>query len=49
MSRRVIEERRVKGDWKTRVWLFDVLVWSIMSYRVEEWGSRKIVKMKKMH
>lgn len=33
-----IGKRRFKGDWGRRLWLFDRLVWTMMSYGVEVWG-----------
>ena len=33
-----IGKRRVGKDWGKRVWLFDRLVWSVISYGVEIWG-----------
>ncbi|XP_051167789.1 uncharacterized protein LOC127285695 [Leptopilina boulardi] len=44
-----IGERRFKDDWKRRVWLFDVLVWSVMSYGVEIWGWKERGKLESMH
>lgn len=33
-----IEKRRFGGDWGKRVWLFDALVWTVITYKVEIWG-----------
>ncbi|XP_043468318.1 uncharacterized protein LOC122502364 [Leptopilina heterotoma] len=44
-----IGKRKFKDDWKRRIWLFDVLVWSVMSYGVEIWGWNEIGKMERMH
>lgn len=33
-----LEKRRFTRDWGKRVWLFDVLVWSVVSYGAEIWG-----------
>jgi len=30
--------RRFGGDWGRRIWLFDKLVWTVLSYGVEVWG-----------
>ena len=41
-----IGKRRYKGDWRMRVWMFDVFVWSVLSCGVQIWGwkDRKSVK-----
>ncbi|XP_051165700.1 uncharacterized protein LOC127284347 [Leptopilina boulardi] len=41
-----IGKRRFKDDWRRRMWLFDVLVWSVICYGVEiwEWKERKKVE-----
>jgi len=31
-------KRRFRGDWGRRIWLFDKLVWTVLSYGVEVWG-----------
>ena len=36
-----IGKRRFKDDWRMRVWMFDVLVWSVLSYGVEIWGWKE--------
>ena len=36
-----IGKRRFKDDWRMRVWMFDVLVWSVVSYGVEIWGWKE--------
>ncbi|KMQ83478.1 myb-binding protein 1a [Lasius niger] len=36
-----IGKRRFGGDWSRRVWLFDRLIWSVISYGVEVWGWRE--------
>lgn len=33
-----IGKRRFGKDWGRRLWLFDRLVWSVVSYEVEIWG-----------
>lgn len=33
-----IGKRRFGKDWSRRIWLFDILVWTEMSYEVEIWG-----------
>lgn len=33
-----IGKRRFGKDWNRRIWLFDRLVWTVMSYDVEIWG-----------
>jgi len=30
-----IGKRRFGGDWGKRIWMFDKLVWTVISYRVE--------------
>ncbi|XP_039303441.1 uncharacterized protein LOC120357339 [Solenopsis invicta] len=34
-------KRRFKGDWGRLCWLFDMLVWSVIGYRVEIWGWKE--------
>lgn len=36
-----IGKRRFTGDWGERIWLFDALVWSVVSYEIEIWGWRE--------
>jgi len=33
-----IGKRRFKGDWGRRLWLFDKLIWTVLSYGVEGLG-----------
>lgn len=33
-----IGKKRFGKDWGRRLWLFDRLVWSVVSYEVEIWG-----------
>lgn len=33
-----IGKRRFGGDWERRMWIFDKLVWIMLSYRVEIWS-----------
>lgn len=33
---------------KKRLWLFDMIVWIMMSYGVEVWGWREIKKLERM-
>ena len=33
-----IGKRRFKDEWRMREWMFDVLVWSVISCGVEIWG-----------
>lgn len=35
-----IGKRRFGKDWKKRLWLWDRLVWAVMSYGTELWGWR---------
>ena len=37
-----IGRRRFGKDWGKRVWLFDRLVWSVISYGVEIWGWKSM-------
>lgn len=30
-------------------WMFDMLVWSVLSYGVEIWGWKKVSSMESMH
>jgi len=32
-----IGKRRFRGDWGRRLWLFDKLIWTVLSYGVEVW------------
>ncbi|KYN11576.1 hypothetical protein ALC57_16268, partial [Trachymyrmex cornetzi] len=34
-------KRRFGKDWKRRVWLFDKLIWAMVSYGVEIWGWKE--------
>ncbi|XP_076661049.1 uncharacterized protein LOC143364789, partial [Halictus rubicundus] len=34
-------KRRFGNDWGRRIWLFDRLVWSVISYGVEIWGWKE--------
>ncbi|CAD6216275.1 GSCOCG00011331001-RA-CDS, partial [Cotesia congregata] len=43
-----IGKRKFGNDWARRVWLFDRLVWSVMSYGVEIWGWRGREEMKRV-
>jgi len=43
-----IGRRRFGGDWKRRMWLFDKLVWTVMSYRVEIWGWKETEGMERL-
>ncbi|CAD6235380.1 GSCOCG00012420001-RA-CDS, partial [Cotesia congregata] len=36
-------------DWARRVWLFDKLVWPVMSYGVEIWGWKAREELEKIH
>ena len=36
-----IGKRRFKDDWRMRVWIFDLLVLSVLSYGVEIWGWKE--------
>ncbi|XP_018370076.1 PREDICTED: uncharacterized protein LOC108765728 [Trachymyrmex cornetzi] len=36
-----IGKRRFEKDWKRRVWLFDKLIWAMVSYGVEIWGWKE--------
>ncbi|XP_077280504.1 uncharacterized protein LOC143907534 [Temnothorax americanus] len=36
-----IGKRRFGGDWGRRIWLFDKLIWTVISYGVEIWGWRE--------
>lgn len=38
---RVWEIGMRRGDWSRRSWLFDKLVWTVLSYGVEVWGWEK--------
>lgn len=34
-------KRKFRREWAKRIWLFDKLVWSVLSYRVEIWGWKE--------
>jgi len=36
-----IGKRRFGKDWGRRIWLFDKLIWIVMSYGVELWGWKE--------
>jgi len=36
-----IGKRRFGSDWGRRIWLFDKLVWTVLSYGVEIWGWKE--------
>lgn len=36
-----IGKKRFGGDWGRRIWLFDRLVWTVLSYGVEVWGLKR--------
>ncbi|XP_076301689.1 uncharacterized protein LOC143219703 [Lasioglossum baleicum] len=47
-----IGKRKFGKDWGRRVWLFDKLVWSVVSYGVEIWGWKEregIEKLQERH
>lgn len=41
-----IGKRRFRKDWGRRIWLFDRLIWTVLSYGEEVWGGRKERKWK---
>jgi len=43
-----IGKRRFGRDWKRRIWLFDKLVWTVMSYGVEIWGWKEREGMERL-
>jgi len=43
-----IGKRRFKGDWGRRLWLFDKLVWTVLSYGVEIWGWEERESIEKL-
>lgn len=40
-----IGKRRFGKDWEKRIWIFDRLVWLILSYGVEIWGWKEREKV----
>jgi len=36
-----VGRRKFGGDWGRRLWLFDRLVWTLLSYGVEIWGWKE--------
>lgn len=42
-----IGKRRFGRDWR-RIWLFDRLIWTVMSYGVEIWGWKEREKMERL-
>jgi len=43
-----IGRMRFRGDWKRRMWLFDKLVWTVMSYGVEIWRWKERKRMERL-
>ncbi|XP_046145802.1 uncharacterized protein LOC123989168 [Osmia bicornis bicornis] len=43
-----IGKRKFAKDWGRRIWLFDRLVWTVMSYGVEIWGWKEREKMERI-
>ncbi|CAK9832677.1 Retrovirus-related Pol polyprotein from type-1 retrotransposable element R2 (Fragment) [Anthophora retusa] len=43
-----IGKRKFTKDWGRRLWLFDRLVWAVMSYGVEIWGWKEREKIEKV-
>lgn len=43
-----IGKRRFGKDWRRRVWLFDKLLWTVMSYGVEIWGWKERKKVESL-
>jgi len=41
-------KRRFGKDWNRRIWLFDRLVWTVMSYGVEIWGWKEREGMERL-
>lgn len=36
-----IGKRKFGRDWSRRIWLFDRLIWTVMSYGMEIWGWKE--------
>lgn len=43
-----IGKRKFGRNWKRRMWMFDRLVWTVMSYGVEIWGWKEREKVEMM-
>jgi len=43
-----IGKRRFGKDWKRRVWMFDTLIWTVLSYGVEIWGWKEREEMERL-
>jgi len=43
-----IGKRRFGRDWKRRIWLFDTLIWTVLSYGVEIWGWKEREEMERL-
>ncbi|KYN12960.1 hypothetical protein ALC57_14859 [Trachymyrmex cornetzi] len=43
-----IGKRRFGKDWSRRIWLFDKLIWMVMSYGVEVWGWKERVEVERL-
>jgi len=41
-------KRGFGGDWRKRVWLFDKLVWAVLSYGVEIWRWKEKEEIEKV-
>jgi len=43
-----IVKKRFGRDWNRRIWLFDRLIWTVMSYGVEIWGWKEREGMERL-
>jgi len=41
-------KRKFGKDWARRMWLFDRLVWTVISYGVELWGWKERAEVERM-
>lgn len=44
-----IGKRRFARDWRRRIWLFDKLIWTVISYGVEIWGWKEREGIERLH
>lgn len=44
-----IGKRRFARDWRGRIWLFDKLIWTVISYGVELWEWKQREGIERLH
>lgn len=43
-----LRKRRFGKDWERRLWLYDKLIWTLLSYGAEIWGWKEREKVERM-